>query len=435
MRRLVLLAMLWPSMIRPQAQPAQAGPLTLVEVIELGRRQAVQATLAQLNARIADSRIGQHRSELLPFVAGGATAARQTRNLDEFGLSAPGFGGVTDPFSVLSLQLRAQQTVFDPAAFGRLRAAKDSAIAAGLDVKTAGSLAGATAGLAYLRVLSAEETVKARQADSAVAVDLLLQAKQSFEAGIIPVIDVTRNEVNLANVRTQLAVARNQRDRARLDLARAIDFPLDHPIALADSLGRWGVDLPSTAPEAVIFALSHRPELAAEEQRMKAMEQTRSALRQENLPSLVFGGTIQESGREISTLKYSYLFQLGLNVPILDGFRRQLRTTEQSLRLDAETIRIRDLRHQIEAEARQALLDLASAEDQVSLANDRLRLGELELHQAEERFKAGVAGSVETSNAQAGLIAARDALIQARVAHGSARLNTYRALGALDQLH
>jgi outer membrane protein TolC len=70
----------------------------------------------------------------------------------------------------------------------------------------------------------------------------------------------------------------------------------------------------------------------------------------------------------------------------------------------------------------------------MTLASQRLELAEQELSQAEDRFKAGVAGSVETSNAQAGLIQARDGYIQAKVNFATARLRTYRALGALDEM-
>jgi outer membrane protein TolC len=79
------------------------------------------------------------------------------------------------------------------------------------------------------------------------------------------------------------------------------------------------------------------------------------------------------------------------------------------------------------------VLDLASADHQVKLAVDRLRLAELELSQAKERFVAGVAGSVETTNAQGGLVAARDGLIQARVNAAVARVSVRRAMGVLDQ--
>ncbi len=126
--------------------------------------------------------------------------------------------------------------------------------------------------------------------------------------------------------------------------------------------------------------------------------------------------------------------QLQLTVPILDGFRRQNRVKEQSLRLEVQQIRERDLVNQVETEARQAVLDVASAQQQVAIAGERLRLAEQELAQAQQRFQAGVAGSVETTNAQSSVIAARDALIQARVNFGTARVAAYRALGVIDQL-
>ena len=88
----------------------------------------------------------------------------------------------------------------------------------------------------------------------------------------------------------------------------------------------------------------------------------------------------------------------------------------------------------METEARESVLDLASARQQVRIADDRLRLAEQELSQAEDRFQSGVAGSVETTNAQSSVIAARDALIQARLNYGTARVTAYRALGVIDQL-
>jgi outer membrane protein TolC len=53
--------------------------------------------------------------------------------------------------------------------------------------------------------------VHAREADSALAANLLDQARKLHEAGVTPVIDLTRNEVNSAAVQIQLLVARNQR--------------------------------------------------------------------------------------------------------------------------------------------------------------------------------------------------------------------------------
>lgn len=124
----------------------------------------------------------------------------------------------------------------------------------------------------------------------------------------------------------------------------------------------------------------------------------------------------------------------GVQVPVFDGLRRQRRHSEQSLKLDAQEIRERDVTRQAEQEVRRSLLDLGTAENTVAIATDRVELAAQELRQATERFKAGVAGSVETTQAQAVVVSARNALIQARASYGVARITLYQALGVLDQL-
>lgn len=414
----------------PPAVPQ--GPLTLLAAVRLGRQRGVSAAIARINLRAAEARVGPRRADLLPTVNGGGILSRQTLNLDEFGI--PFATGVTPAFNLWRLRLSASQTLFDASLITRLRAQRDSAVAAGLDAQAAGELAGATAGIAYLAVLSAEETVRAREADSVVAADLLAQARQLVEAGVSPAIDQTRSEVSFAAVRTQLEVARNARDRARLDLLRTLDLPPGTELRLADSLGLERVALPADPGEAAHFAREHRAELRAEAARTEVLRKTARAARFENLPSLAATGYYQQSARGLGDLAGSYSVQLGLTVPILDGFRRQTRARELEARLEAQELRLHDLGNQVETEARQALLDVASARQQVAIAEERLRLAEQELSQAEERFRAGVAGSVETTTAQSAVIAARDALIQARVGYGTARVSAYRALGIIDQL-
>jgi outer membrane protein TolC len=419
-------------MLQAQQPNGNTGPLTLLDAIRLGRERGVSAALARLTAQVSQARVGQRSSELLPQISGQATWNRQTLNLDEFGI--PVATGVTDPFSIYRFQLRGSQVVFDAAAFARLRQERDQAVAAGEDARTAGELAGATAGIAYLRVLSARETVAARLADSAVAAALLDQARRLVESGVSPAIDATRSEVSFGSVLTQLEVARNSRDRAELDLLRALDLPPSTQLQLADSLSMATIELPETADAAVAYAREHRPELAAERARTSASRRALSAIRSENLPNLAVSGGLNETGRTLNSLAYTYNLQVGIVVPILDGFRRQRRAREQSLQLEAQEIRERDEANRVETDARQAVLDLASARQQVAIAADRLRLSETELAQAQERFSAGVAGSVETTNAQGSLIAARDAQIQARVNFATARVAAYRALGVIDHL-
>jgi outer membrane protein TolC len=410
-----------------------AGPITLLDAITIGRRQGVEAAIARLNLKATEARSGERLAELLPNVEGQASYTRQTLNLDAFGI--PVATGVTDPFNLYNLQLRASQTILDLSAITRFRAGRDTVRAAELDARVIGDLAGANAGLTYLRVLSAEETVRARTADSTVAADLLQQARRLVEAGVSPAIDATRSEVSFAAVRTQLEIARNAADRSRLDLVRALDLPSDARLQLADSLEIARLRIPTDPDEAARYAREHRAELLAEQARTQAVRRELRAISWEYLPSLSANGSYAESGRETGTLAGSYNFQLLLSIPIIDGFRRQNRSKEQKARLEIQEIRERNLADQVETEARQAALDLRSAEQQVAIARQRVKLARQELSEAEQRFTAGVAGSVETTNAQSSVISAQDALIQARVNYGTARIAAYRALGVIEQLH
>ena len=410
-------------------------PISLPAALARGRSNGVQAALAHLAAQGSALRHDELGAALRPQLDGSGTVQRQTVNLREFGLSIPGFPAVTDPFTLFRARLGASQVLFDRATVERLRSARDTAIAAGLDAERAGDLAATAAGAAWLRLASAQETVTAREQDSVTAFALRDVARSLVEAGSAPRIDRTRSETQAAAVLLRIAVARNERDRARLDLARAVDLPPGTPLVVAADVA-WSSDsLPTDVNAAVAVAESHRADLAAERARQTVLERNLSAIRGELLPTVAATGYLQTSGVQLADLAGTWNIGVGFSWSILDGARRARRVDEQRLRIDAGKLRLHDLEAGIESEVRQAALDLASSRDQLALANDGVRLAEQELSEARERFSAGVAGSVETTNAQAELAAARDALIQARLSAGAAQINAARALGLLNNVH
>ncbi len=418
--------------------PAQGAPvsMTLGEALARGRSNGVQAALARLGAQGTMLRRRELGAAQLPQIDGSASMQRQTVNLKEFGLDFPNVPGVTDPFTLFRARVGATQSLFDRALVARLRAVSDSAIAAGLDAERAADLASAVAGAAWLRLASAQELVIAREQDSITAFALLAIGQAQVDAGTAPRIDATRGATRAAGVRLQIAVARNERDRAQLDLARAVDIPPGTPLVVSADIAIIGDTLPANIDAAVAMAKEHRVDLAAERQRQVALERTLGAIRSEFIPTVAAGGFVQtSSGQGFNELAGTWNIGVGLSWSIFDGFRRARRADEQRLRLDAGKLRLHDLEAQIEADVRQAALDVASARNEMTLATDQVRLAETELSEARERFAAGVAGSVETTNAQAELAAARDALINARLAAGAAQINAARALGLLNQIH
>jgi len=162
------------------------------------------------------------------------------------------------------------------------------------------------------------------------------------------------------------------------------------------------------------------------------------------LPIIPFGTLGAVIGMEGSRANRREMFDLGIagplaglavTVPILDGFRREGRIAEQrAVQREAE-VRTHDVRDQIAADIDGALLDLANGVDQQTIAAERLKLADEEVAQATDRFTSGVAGSIELINAQATMVRARDADIDARFAVASARVALARAAGVARDLH
>jgi len=232
-------------------------------------------------------------------------------------------------------------------------------------------------------------------------------------------------------------VARNQLDRARIDLARALGLDPWTPIEITDTLTAAlpVADVPARADSIVTLALTRRPDLVAEIARGDVARTVKSAISAERLPRLDVAADYGLSGLTPNASVSTRQIGVQVSIPILDGFRREGRAAEQSAVVRESEIRARDLRQEIAAEVETALLDLASAQAQQAIATERLRLAADEMAQARERFAAGVAGNIEVINAQASLLRARDTDIDARYSAATARVALAHAAGLARTLH
>jgi len=344
---------------------------------------------------------------------------------------------IIGPFTAYDARFRVSQTLLDFSSLARVRAARSQVTGSTAEGGAASEGAAASAALAYLRAARAAAQVTARRADSAVAADLVGLAQAQKNAGVSAAIDVTRARTQLVSAAGALLVARNQLDRARIDLARALGLDPWTPIEITDTLTAAlpVADLPATPDAIVALALARRPDLAAELARGDAARTAKTAINAERLPRFDVAADYGLSGLTPSTSISTRQIGVQVTIPILDGFRREGRAAEQSAVARESEVRANDLRQQIAADVEGALLDRASAEAQQAIAAERLRLAADELAQARERFAAGVAGNIEVIDAQASLLRARDTDIDARFAAATARVALTRAAGLARTLH
>ena len=97
-------------------------------------------------------------------------------------------------------------------------------------------------------------------------------------------------------------------------------------------------------------------------------------------------------------------------------------------------VKLRELRSQSALEVRAALLDLAAMREQLDAVRERLSLSEQEVAQAQERFRAGVAGNGDVISALLALNQARTMRNDVLANYQTARVSLARAMGAVRQL-
>ncbi|HZS58574.1 MAG TPA: TolC family protein [Gemmatimonadaceae bacterium] len=421
------------------------APLTLGAAARLAAKQNAGPLAAYQRTQQAHARVGESRAALLPFVEGrGTPQSERTYNTAPlFGFNFelngkslfPPTGVIIGPAHDITYEAVAADTLFSFGAIARIRATKASEKAAEADASDQADSAANAAAATYVRTQAAEALVGARFADSALAADLLSIATDQLKAGTGIALDVTRAQSQLATVRAQLIQARNDYDRARLDLLRSLGLPLSAQVTLSDSLSRLPF-LDTLPPEgsAIEDAIRRRRDLRTADLRLDAAEKQISAIRDERLPSFSVAGAYAADGTRYENLLRTYNWALQVSMPIFDGLGRESRLEEQHAAVREIEVRRRDLRQKIAIQVRQAYLDLASARQQVDAARERLRLAQQEVDQARDRFRAGVAGNADVITASLDLDSARTAEINALQLYHSARVALANASGAVQDL-
>ena len=429
----------------PGALAAQSPvTLTLGGAARMAVQQSAASAIGRTRVEQADARYRQARSALYPTLSASAGENERTQNTATFGFAfrdpngVPVFdpnGQILPAVKVIDLRGKATANVVDLSVSARLRTIRSQVTIAQAEASGAGDQAAALAAATYVRAVRADAALSARVADSTLAAELLGIANDQLKAGVGVALDVTRARSQLAASRAQLIAARNERDRARLELRRILGVAPSVEFVLTDSLGALPTDVAvPSADEATRTAISRRADIRSVDAQKRAAEQQVSATRLERMPTLGVFGDQGAIGTSTAHLLNTYMWGVQVTLPIFDGFRREGRVQEQQAQVRETDVRRRDLEAQAGIDVRAALLDLASAREQLAAADERLELAQLEVEQARERFKAGVSGNADVITASLGLNTARTMAVDARAAFQTARVTLARAQGIVTEL-
>ena len=98
--------------------------------------------------------------------------------------------------------------------------------------------------------------------------------------------------------------------------------------------------------------------------------------------------------------------------------------------LDTQRAQLSDLNAQVDADVRDALLDVASAQKQVEVARSNVELSSEALSEAQQRYANGVDDNLAVSQAARSVAQANEQYVSSLYRHNVAKLSLARALGA-----
>ena len=402
--------------------------LSIDEAMQRGLRTNLGLILQSSSERQASGQRLQQLQTLLPTVTGNVSYTVEQLNLAAFGLKFPGINPIVGPFQVEDARAYATQNIVDLQALQNYLAAKHNFQSAKLTAQDARDLVVLTVGNAYLLCTADGARITAVQAEIASSKLSFDQATAQHDAGTSPRLDVLRAQVDYQSEQQSLISAANQLAKDKLALARTIGLPLDQKFELSDSAPFQALDAPD--PEAAFQqALKQRRDLAAAVETVKGAESTKKAAFDQQLPQVTASGNFGDQGETFTHSHGTYTAEGELSAPILQIAKTRGLEDVAGAQLDQAKAKLSDQVQQVNADVRDAILDIQTAAKLVDATKSNVDLAREALSEAQQRFKAGVADSLPVSQALATDRQAEDQYITALYQHNVAKLSLARALG------
>ncbi len=403
-------------------------PLSLDDAIQRGLRFNLGLILSsqnQLSARA--TQLGQLQN-LLPTIDASIKESDAETDLQAQGLRIAGFPAVIGPYGYTDLRASLNWTLASVASLQNYLASKHNFRSAQLSVEDARDEVVLSVGNAYLTVIADKGRVESAQAQVDTSKVSLDQAVASHQAGTAPLLDELRARVDYQTQQQTLIQAQSSFEKDKIALARVIGLPLEQQFELSDQAPYAeldGID-PDTA---VAQAIASRKDLKAFDEQVTGAEKARKAATAERYPTISFSGDYGDIGVNVLHSHGTGDATGSIDIPVLEEGKIRGDTLTAQAQLEQKRAQLSNLRGQIGADVRDSILDIQSAQKQVSVARSNVQLATEELSEAQQRFVAGVSDNLSVSQAQQSVAQANDQYISSLYQHNVAKLTLARALG------
>ncbi len=255
---------------------------------------------------------------------------------------------------------------------------------------------------AFYQALTAQAVLKVAQQTVAQRQDTVDQVTALTKAKIRSDLDLSFVQVQLSQAQLLLLNAENNAQAAMAALNDVLGSEQDRQYTLIDQTKGAPAPAPDDTESLVRAAFAGRPDLAALNDQYLAARRYATAERDQWMPTvsaLASGGSTPVRDNLIETPWY---FGAGanVNIPVFNGFLFSAETKEARFRAKAAQEQVRNLRDTIARDVRTAVLNAQTAYQRIAVTQQLLDQANFAMDLASARYKIGLSGIVEISQAQ-----------------------------------
>jgi outer membrane protein TolC len=441
------LAMTGLAQTSPYQGSASSGPpsdqpllLSLDQALKMGLRYNLGGITAEQSSQRA---VGENivvRSALYPNLSGVLRENVEQIDLASFGFKfsfPPSTGihipNIVGPFNYFDLRGYLTQRVADLQAIRSFQSSREAQRAAELSAADAREIVVYVVTSAYLQVLAESARVDSAKVQVDSAKTIFQQASDRFTAGLSAKIDMTRSQVELQTEQQRLTAEEAEYAKQKIALARLIGLSPAQSYNLADKLPYAPLEN-ITLEQALTLAAQNRSDLKAAEAQLHAAEFARKSAVAEHYPTLGIVADYGVIGINPANSHGTFDVSGQLLFPIWAGGHTHGDVIEAEATLKQRRAEYENVRARVEADVRNAYLDLNAAAELVRVAQSRRELARDELTQSTDRFSSGVADTVEVTQAQEVVASAESEYIADLNAHNLAKASVARAVGQAEKI-
>lgn len=413
------------SPVAEEVRDALPLPDPLVELLR-------EAQSSNLTLREARSRLDQARAAA--EISGAARIPSATWDGEARRARAADSEGVYSTSNLFSLGIAAS---YELDVWGRVRAAASAAAfeaqAVESDVDTAELtvLASVAEQWALRESLGRQRALAARQLERRQGLLDLVEFR--FRQGQATALDVYQQRESVATLAASLPALATGERASELALS-ALLGRMPGPRAEHGTLFPEPGALPPAGVPAEILA--NRPDVESARHRWMAADAQTAAARADRWPALRLSGRYGYSSREVDALFDDWIGNLaaGIAGPILDGGRRRAEVRRTEALRQERALAYRRAVVQAVREVEDALFRDTGRSEEFRLAQERLRLSEQTLREAETRYRHGALDFLNVVTAQISRDLAEQQVERVRGDWWIDRISLLRALGRVTPL-